>query len=100
MVTSPHWNFPYVRGKVVEQDTPEHIVACQARIASCPLGFRDERPEFGWTFPIYRPTNLNLDELEDALRRFEPRGSNISVTALADLATIAAAVTTQVSTTP
>lgn len=59
---------------VVEQDTPEHIATCENVIVRCPLGFRDTRPEFGWPFPEFANIPIDVRELEDALRTFEPRG--------------------------
>lgn len=74
----PHFAFPFVRaGKkvaVVEQDTVEHVMACENVIVRCPLGFRQERPEFGWPWPTFQAIPVDLVQLETALRRFEPRG--------------------------
>ena len=78
MVETPHFAYPFELGStnvnVVEQDTAEHVMACENVIVRCPIGFREDRPEFGWPFPEFRQS-LNLDELEAALRRFEPRGT-------------------------
>jgi len=73
----PHWGFPFARGYVVEQDTPEHVMACENVIVACPVGFRMDRPEFGWPFPEFRTTPLSTDELTAALNQFEPRGAAI-----------------------
>jgi phage baseplate assembly protein W len=78
MPERPHFSYPFQRGQdgkvgVVEQDTAEHIMACEQVIIRCPLGFRQERPEFGWAFPEFHSVPLNLGPLEVALRRFEPR---------------------------
>lgn len=79
-VDVPHFSFPFQRGaagqvETVEQDTIEHVMACENVIVRCPLGFRQDRPEFGWPFPEFQSTPLDLTELEAALRRFEPRGT-------------------------
>jgi hypothetical protein len=79
IVERPHFDFPFRRDPetskvvVVEQDTPEHILACENMIVRCPLGFREERPEFGWPFPTFGNAPLNVGQLESALRKFEPR---------------------------
>ena len=78
MAERPHFAYPFQRdasGKVpvVEQDTAEHVIACENVIVRCPLGFREDRPEFGWAFPEFHTAPLDLGPLEVALRRFEPR---------------------------
>lgn len=79
MADRPHFAFPFQRGStgkvnVVEQDTLEHVNACENVIVRCPVGFRDDRPEFGWPFPEFRTIPINTKELTEALRTFEPRG--------------------------
>ena len=86
---TPHFAYPFELNadgyvNVVEQDTPEHIMACENVIVRCPVGFRYERPEFGWEFPEFR-NELDLGALEDALRRWEPR-SRVTASELMDLA--------------
>ena len=76
----PHIAFPFARGasgsvNVVEQDTVEHVMSCETVIVSHPLGYRHDRPEFGWAWPELANVPLNLNSLEQALRQFEPRGS-------------------------
>lgn len=75
----PHFQYPFRRGEdgkvvCVEQDTAEHIHSCENVIVRCPVGFRDDRPEFGWPFPEFANVPINTRALEDALREFEPRG--------------------------
>jgi hypothetical protein len=78
MADLPHFAYPFGRtdGKVnvVEQDTTEHIMACENVILHCPTGFRDDRPEFGWTWPEYR-NRIDPGELVNAMTSFEPRSS-------------------------
>jgi len=75
----PHLQFPFTRDpvsrtvQVVEQDTVEHVMSCEMVIVSCPLGFREDRPEFGWAWPELKNAPLDLGSLEQALRQFEPR---------------------------
>jgi phage baseplate assembly protein W len=95
MADLPHFAFPFARGadgkvNVVEQDSPEHIMACENVIVRCPTGWREERPEFGWDFPEFR-NSMDLEALEAALERWEPRRtvhvSERSVEDLVDQAT-------------
>lgn len=79
MIENPHFSFPFRRGlngkvAVVEQDAPDHVLSCENVIVRCPIGFRLERPEFGWDFPEFRNV-MDLRELASALERWEPRGS-------------------------
>jgi phage baseplate assembly protein W len=88
-VDLPHFAFPFVRGKnghvnVLEQDTIEHVMSCEQVIATCPLGARQERPEFGWDWPVWDTWPLNLGGLEAALQTFEPRGIVSDITELAN----------------
>jgi phage baseplate assembly protein W len=78
LVSTPHFAFPFVRGpggrvNVVEQDTDEHVMACENVIVRCPVGFRDERPEFGIPWPDFKNAPLDVGGIEEALQRFEPR---------------------------
>jgi hypothetical protein len=73
-IERPHFAHPFVRGgHVVEQDDPEHIKACATRVVLCPVGFRDDRPEFGWPWPEFANAPIDTDELRQALKQFEPR---------------------------
>jgi len=91
MADLPHFNEPFGRVAsgaklgVVEQDTDEHVLACEFTIVACPLGFRNERPEFGWPWPLFANAPLDLAGLEAALRQFEPR-SRATASELADAA--------------
>lgn len=80
MTDIPHFAFPFQRGpdghvEVVEQDTQEHVMACEQVILACPIGFRQEKPEFGWPMPTFRTAPLDLNGLAAALSRWEPRGA-------------------------
>ena len=59
---------------VVEQDTVEHIMSCETVIASYPVGYRHDRPEFGWAWPDLTTYPIDTSGLEQALKQFEPRG--------------------------
>lgn len=79
MADRPHFAFPFERDpstgkvRVVEQDSEEHIMSCEHVIVRCPLGWRDEKPEFGWPWPEFATIPLDLASLEAALRQWEPR---------------------------
>jgi phage baseplate assembly protein W len=87
----PHLAFPFARDPtsgsvgVVEQNSVEHIMSCEMVIVNHPLGYRTDRPEFGWAWPELAGVPLDLGSLEQALRQFEPRGS-ASATQYADAA--------------
>lgn len=74
----PHFRWPFElctrhdQIKVVEQDSSEHIMACENVIVRCPVGFREDRPEYGVPWPEY---NQKIDDggIAAALRRWEPR---------------------------
>jgi hypothetical protein len=76
----PHLQFPFQRStdgtriNVVEQDTTEDVMSCELVIVHAPLGFRDDRPEFGWPWPELEGVPINIASLEQALHEFEPRG--------------------------
>lgn len=59
---------------VVEQDTPDELLTCAQHIVRCPTGFRQARPDFGWSFPEFRNVPLDTGSLIDALERFGPSG--------------------------
>jgi phage baseplate assembly protein W len=70
---NPHFAFPFQRGSVLEQDTPEHVLSCLLVIAHCPIGFRLERPDFGIPWMEYRTQIDPSSSVEDALLELEPR---------------------------
>lgn len=78
MADRPHFAFPFERDpsgkiRVVEQDSDEHVMSCEHVIVRCPLGWREDKPEFGWPWPEFANMPLDLTGLEAALRRWEPR---------------------------
>ena len=76
----PHLAFPFARTpdgtgiQVNEQDTVEEIMACEMVIVSYPVGFREDRPEFGWAWPDLAQAPVSTASIEQALKEFEPRG--------------------------
>jgi hypothetical protein len=90
MADIPHFAYPFQRGPdghvmVVEQDTPEHIQGQQYAVVVTPLGFRDDRADFGWPWPEFRLVPLDLSGLADAFARLVP-DSNEQIDQWADAA--------------
>ena len=81
----PHFSFPFGRsadGKTidtVEEGSVENIMANVQMIARCPVGYRLERPEFGWAFPDLTMMPIDSQPLLDAINRFEPRARAIDI---------------------
>lgn len=75
----PHFSAPFQRGsngkvQVVEQGSDAHVLSQQRMVVQCPLGFRLERPDFGWSWPLFRNIPIDPAPLQDALDRFVPHG--------------------------
>jgi hypothetical protein len=73
----PHLRMPLQRGAngklvAVEQESPAHISSQEAAVALCPLGFREERPDFGWRIPFLAPGPPDPQPLVDALDALVP----------------------------
>ena len=58
----------------VQQDTLDEVTACVAAIVSFPLGYRDDRPDFGVRELELTDRPLELD-IEQAVEAYEPRAS-------------------------
>lgn len=74
---NPHFDFPFRRGadgKVVcnEQGTQAQITAQQMRVLVTPMGYRDDRPDFGWPWPEFTNIPIDLSGLRDAFVRLVP----------------------------
>ena len=87
---APHFAFPFRRGtdgkvEVVEQSSDRHIYGQEYAVVSTPLGFRLDRPDFGWPWPEFSNLPLDLGPLRRALTRLVPE-SNADVTEWADKA--------------
>jgi phage baseplate assembly protein W len=81
----PHLAFPFSRSTdgsqvlVVEQSAADEIMACANVITLCPIGYRADRPEFGWPWPDLKVIPVDAGPLVRALNMFEPRASSSSV---------------------
>jgi len=85
MPETPHFAFPFDRDprtgkvRVVEQGSPEHVLGNDNVIVRCPMGWREERPEFGWPWPEFANAPLDLEGLAAALDEFgQPAHRNIA----------------------
>jgi hypothetical protein len=77
MIERPHIQMPFSRGSngkvvVVEQATAAHVSSQEVSVALCPIGFRAERPDFGWPIPVMRPAPLDPQPLVKALDELVP----------------------------
>lgn len=74
----PHFSFPFTRTATgvasCEQDSEEHIMAQANMVAYCPLGYREDRPEFGWPWPDMVLMPVPATPLLNALNTFVPNG--------------------------
>jgi hypothetical protein len=77
-VELPHFQAPFTFGahgrvRVVEQDTPEEVAACCFNIASCPLGFRSDQPQFGVQDLAFSTAPVDTAGLAAEVSQSEPR---------------------------
>lgn len=97
----PHFAYPFVRTPdgtgiaVNEQDTEQEVMACEMVIVAYPVGFRDDRPEFGWAWPELAQAPISTVALEQALKEFEPRAP-VHIDQVYNAATSTAALTVRV----
>ena len=79
MTAIPHFSYPFRFGgpqaAVTEQDSLEEIADCCATILLCPLGYRDELPEFGLPPQTFATPEPNRVEMRAALDTWEPRAA-------------------------
>jgi hypothetical protein len=85
----PHFAFPFTLGpngkvNVVEQDTPEHVASQANVVVACPLGFREDMPEFGWPWPEFANIPIDTQALQQALWQFV--GVHVDASEYADAA--------------
>ena len=57
----------------VEQDTLDEVTTCVACITLFPLGFRDDRPDFGIVELELSDRPLDTLDVEQAIEAYEPR---------------------------
>lgn len=75
------------REVVVEQDTTREIMDCVETVLRCPVGARDETPEFGTPDQVFREGGVDVDAVRSAVDRWEPRAdATVSADEVIDLA--------------
>lgn len=83
----PHFDVPFrfVNGAAAtnEQDSPDDVATCATVVASCPIGFRVERADFGIPDPTFAQGAPDGDAVHRAISRWEPR-ADTTVTVTAD----------------
>jgi phage baseplate assembly protein W len=81
MTAIPHFSYPFRFGgpqaAVSEQDSLEEIADCCATVLLCPLGYRDELPEFGLPPQTFASPAPDRDEIRGALETWEPRAATL-----------------------
>ena len=81
----PHFSFPFGRSadgttiNTVEEGSVEQIMTNVQMIARCPVGYRLDRPEFGWAWPDLAVMPIDTDLFLNAINRFEPRARAIDI---------------------
>lgn len=73
MADLPHLGWPYRLGAVVEQDSPQELLASAAVIACTPRGQRDDNPAFGVTTPLFEQRPVDTRRLAAEISRSDPR---------------------------
>lgn len=88
MTDIPHFALPFrfdttggaVSAAVLEQDTADEIMSCVLAVVLCPVGFREESPEFGIEDPTFTQGFADADAIADAIAEWEPRAVSSVIT--------------------
>lgn len=80
-ISIPHLDLPFrfvsdqgsLTVATVEQDTIDDVANCVQAVLRCPTGFRPELPEFGLDDLTFRMLPIEMQEILDAVLRWEPR---------------------------
>lgn len=75
---------PAVTVEAVEQDSTEDLIHQALALFLCPVGYRDDLPEFGMPSPLFDQAPLDLDEQRRAIARWIP-GVDVFVSEGADI---------------
>lgn len=84
MAQIPHFPVPFKFGVYTEQDSDQEIEDCVETIIRFPIGQRPEEPEFGipdQTFAVPAP---NVDKIQAAVSRWEPRANPVITLAVVE----------------
>jgi hypothetical protein len=58
---------------MTEQDSDEEIADCVEAIIRCPVGFREDLPEFGMPEQTFASPSADITAMENAIIAWEPR---------------------------
>ena len=79
MTDLPHFSLPFrftsPYAAVTEQDSIDEIGDCVLAILSCPIGFREELPQFGIEDLTFTEQPLDTEDLAAVIDTWEPRAS-------------------------
>ncbi len=71
--------------EVVEQDELDELAQCVEAIVRCPLGYREDEPEFGMDDQAFLENGIDSEELRSVIERWEPRADLLVESELQDL---------------
>ena len=89
----PHLELPFrfanygsgMQAAVTEQDTHQEIANCVVAVVRTYVGFRLEEPDFGIPDYLFQQDQIDLDELRNIIRRWEPRAETYMERIISDL---------------
>lgn len=80
----PHFTHPFrfynassvsLTVATAEQDSEEEILTCVESILRYPIGYRNEKPQFGLSDPTFTEGRIDPVEIEETIGRWEPRAT-------------------------
>lgn len=72
-VTAPHFDLPFKFGAVVEQGMGKDLQNCVYAVCLCPLGWREEVPEFGIPDLTFENLPAMKSVIKTSIQSQEPR---------------------------
>ncbi len=71
----PHFQYPFAfnargQSKVVEQDSPGDLEARAANVCVCPIGFREDQPEYGIPELLFGTIPLDISTVQEEVARW------------------------------
>jgi hypothetical protein len=81
-VPLPHFAAPFIIGRhgtdVVNQGSPGDLEARAYNVLVCPIGFREEEPEFGRPELLFKAIPLDTNAIRDAIERWATEPVNVT----------------------
>jgi phage baseplate assembly protein W len=78
-VETPHFSAEFTIGRhgatYVEQDSEDDVAACVYRLLVCPLGYREDSPEFGLEELTFETVPLRIATIEETIKQWESRAT-------------------------